>query len=159
MTLPPEIVAKRAVEDRAAKLGSTRATLEGNLNRNTTEIRALLRDSIDAGVSLDLLAQLTHVSRQTLHRWRDEGLDDEMPVTPQSPTLRQAIALVVVEAAPEALQPREIMNALESRSWLPSARSADQMVRNRLKSMVAAGELSRDDRGRYGPTMAASALG
>jgi hypothetical protein len=157
MTLPPDIVAKRAIEDRAAKLGSTRTTLEANLNTNTAEIRALLRDSADTGVSLDLLSQLTHVSRQSLHRWRDESLDEDAsnedaPVMSfGSLTLRQAIRLVVAEASvgSEALHPREIINALEGRSLLPTARSADQMVRNRLKSMLAANELNRDEQGRY----------
>jgi DNA-binding transcriptional regulator YiaG len=73
--LPPQIQARRAIEDRAAKLGASRRTLEADLNTNTAEIRALLGDAEGSGVSYDQLAQLIGVSRQTLYHWREDAND------------------------------------------------------------------------------------
>lgn len=160
MTLPADLLARRAIEDRAAKLGASRAALEADLGRNTAEIRVLLRDSEGVAVPLDQLAQLTGVSRQTLHRWRNEVgpahemLSDDAALAPMAgimpgPTLRQAIAMVFLDSDKKRWKPSEVINALELRGWLPVARSADQMTRNRLHSMAAKQELLKDNAGNY----------
>ncbi len=71
--LPPEIAARRVIEDRAAKLGATRSILEADLNENTAQIKVLLRDAEGSGVPYDQLAALLHVSRQTIFNWREPG--------------------------------------------------------------------------------------
>lgn len=72
--LPQDIQARRAIEDRAAKLGVRRRGYETGLRRNYEEISDLLRDAEGSGVSLEQLAALLGVSRQSLSKWRDEAL-------------------------------------------------------------------------------------
>jgi DNA invertase Pin-like site-specific DNA recombinase len=69
--LPPDIQARRNIEDRAATLGAKRRALDSELTKNTQAIIQLLRDAEGTGVTYDYLAHLTGVSRQTLYRWRE----------------------------------------------------------------------------------------
>jgi len=69
--LPPNIQARRAIEDRAAKLGAQRRGYETGLARNTQEIIDLLRDADGSGVPLEQLAALLGVSRQSIYNWRE----------------------------------------------------------------------------------------
>ena len=71
--LPPEIQARREIEDRAAKLGAQRKAFEAQLHDNAGKIKVLLRDAEGTGISFDQLAQLIGVSRQTLYHWREHG--------------------------------------------------------------------------------------
>jgi transcriptional regulator with XRE-family HTH domain len=76
MNLPAEILARRDVEDRAAKLGVQRAALTAKTNENTAAVKLLLPAALAAGVPMETIAKLTGVSRQTLHQWRnDEGAE------------------------------------------------------------------------------------
>jgi hypothetical protein len=68
-----EILARRAIEDRAIALGDQRGELEDRLAENTTAILDLLRDWEGSGIPLDRLASLVGVSRQTLHHWRERA--------------------------------------------------------------------------------------
>jgi hypothetical protein len=70
--LPPDIQARRVIEDRAAKLGVSRKSYEAAVNRNTAEIKVLLRDAEGSGVAYDQLAALLGVSRQSIFNWRHE---------------------------------------------------------------------------------------
>jgi ParB-like chromosome segregation protein Spo0J len=72
--LPPNIQARREIEDRAAKLGVRRRGYETALKRNNAEISDLLRDAEGTGASLEQLAALLGVSRQSLSKWRDEAI-------------------------------------------------------------------------------------
>lgn len=69
--LPPDIQARRAVEDRAIQLGSERRDLDDRIAKNTQNIIDLISDAADAGIPFDHLATMVGVSRQTLHRWRE----------------------------------------------------------------------------------------
>src|ERR1700691_3659094 len=117
MNLPPQIQARRAVEDRAAQLGVERRDLDDRTLANTRAIMALLPEAESAGVPLEQLSTLAGVSRQTLHRWRlnvprlqaeanplhSRVIVQEIVPTPEifstgaRPTLRQAIAMVLKE--------------------------------------------------------------
>jgi hypothetical protein len=60
------------------------------------------------------------------------------------PTLRQAIVIVMRDSSPHrAWRPVEVIRELDGRGWLPEADSSHQMVRNRLASMVKAGEMTK----------------
>jgi hypothetical protein len=72
--LPSNIQARRAIEDRAAKLGVRRRSSETALKKNNEEIGALLRDAEGSGVPLEQLAALLGVSRQSLAKWRDDAI-------------------------------------------------------------------------------------
>jgi transcriptional regulator GlxA family with amidase domain len=69
--LPPDIQARREVEDRAAQLGAERSELENKAATNIDAILDLLHDAEEAGIPLDQIARLVGVSRQTLYRWRE----------------------------------------------------------------------------------------
>jgi hypothetical protein len=69
--LPPNMQAKRAVEDQALALGAERRKIDDQHIANTRAIIALIPHAGEAGVSLDDLASMVQVSRQTLYRWRD----------------------------------------------------------------------------------------
>jgi hypothetical protein len=69
--LPPDMQARRAVEDRAVQLGAERRGLDDQAAANTQAIIDLLPQAETAGVPLEHLAGLLTVSRQTLYRWRD----------------------------------------------------------------------------------------
>jgi hypothetical protein len=70
--LPPEIQARRFVEDQALDYGGKRIKLAAELAANTNLIRRLLPDAIAAGIPVERYAQMVGVSRQTLYRWRDD---------------------------------------------------------------------------------------
>jgi hypothetical protein len=72
MNLPPDMQARRAIEDRAAQLGADRRHLEADLAVNTSAIIDLLRDAEGSRIPYEHLATLTGVSRQSLFRWREE---------------------------------------------------------------------------------------
>ncbi len=66
------------------------------------------------------------------------------------PTIRQAVVLVMIASPSERLwRPAEVINEIDHRGWLPKAKTARQMVRNRMLSMVEKGELVRREPGRY----------
>jgi hypothetical protein len=69
--LPPDMQARRTVEDRAVQLGAERRDLDNKLAANTQAIIDLIPDAASAGVPFDHLSTLVGVSRQTLHRWRE----------------------------------------------------------------------------------------
>jgi len=66
------------------------------------------------------------------------------------PTIRQAIVLAMKAFQAERVwRPAEVIAELDARGWLPEAKSAHQMVRNRMLSMVERGELEKRDPGGY----------
>jgi hypothetical protein len=69
--LPPDIQARRAIEDRAATLGAQRRDLNGGLEANTHAMIDLVRESDGSGLPLEQLAGLLGVSRQTIYNWRE----------------------------------------------------------------------------------------
>lgn len=71
MELPPDVQARRAVEDNAIKLGRERAKLEGRLDQIIEEAIELMEAAERAGVSVERLARLIQISRPTLYRWRE----------------------------------------------------------------------------------------
>ena len=65
-------------------------------------------------------------------------------------TLRQAILALMFQNSPNRVwRPAEVISGLRERDWLPDAKSASQMVRNRLAAMVEKGELVRHEPGGY----------
>jgi hypothetical protein len=72
--LPAHIRARRDIEDRALKLGKERRDLDVRMIANTQAIMILLAQARGAGVPLEHLAEMVHVSRQTLYRWQDAQL-------------------------------------------------------------------------------------
>lgn len=66
--------ARRDFEDQFAALGQQRAKLNAEIAVNTGTIKELLGAALTAGVTMETLAQLSGVSRQTLHQWRNEQL-------------------------------------------------------------------------------------
>jgi hypothetical protein len=70
--LPPDIQARRSIEDRAIKLGAERRSLEAQLAQNTEAIKKLLGEVLAARVPLEGFAQMVGVTRQTLYHWRNE---------------------------------------------------------------------------------------
>jgi hypothetical protein len=71
MDLPPDVQAQRAVEDKAIKLGSKRARLEGGLAKTIEDAVELMGDAERSGVSIGRLAELLQIERSTLYRWRE----------------------------------------------------------------------------------------
>jgi hypothetical protein len=71
MDLPPDVQARRAVEDKAIKLGRERTRLEGRLDQIIEEAVGLMGDAERNGVPIDRLADLIRVRRSTLYRWRE----------------------------------------------------------------------------------------
>jgi hypothetical protein len=69
--LPPDIQARRTIEDRAATLGAERRGFEVGLTANTHQIIDLLRDADGVGIPQEQLAQLLGVSRQSIYNWRE----------------------------------------------------------------------------------------
>lgn len=70
--LPPQMQARRDAEDRAIKLGQERVAIAKQTAANTTAIKKLLPDALAAGLTMEAVAELTKVSRQTLHQWRGD---------------------------------------------------------------------------------------
>ena len=70
MNLPPEIQARRVIEDRAAVLGAEREQLDEQSTANTAAIMALLGEAEDAGMPIEHFAALVKVTKQTLYRWK-----------------------------------------------------------------------------------------
>lgn len=69
--LPPQLKKRRAIEDRAASLGSQRTDLSAELTANTHSMIDLVRDAEGSGIPLEQLAALLGVSRQTIYNWRE----------------------------------------------------------------------------------------
>ena len=69
--IPPDIQARRAIEDEALRLGHQRSQLGAAMAANTHEIIELLRKPEHGAIPLDHLGQLLGVSRQSLYRWRE----------------------------------------------------------------------------------------
>ncbi len=69
--LPPNIQARRTIEDRAAQLGAKRTKIQARLAANTQAMVELLGEARGAGIPLEQLAALLGVSRQTLFNWRE----------------------------------------------------------------------------------------
>jgi hypothetical protein len=66
------------------------------------------------------------------------------------PTIRQAVVLAMKAQPPERLwKPADVIEDLEQRGWLPEAKSAHQMIRNRMLAMLERGELVRRDPGGF----------
>jgi DNA invertase Pin-like site-specific DNA recombinase len=68
--LPPDLQARRVVEDELAKLGSERNRIESEAGANIEAVVAAIPDAIEAGIPFDGIARLVGVSRQTLYRWQ-----------------------------------------------------------------------------------------
>jgi DNA invertase Pin-like site-specific DNA recombinase len=69
--IPSNIQARRAVEDRAIRLGEQRLDLNNRVAANTQAIIDLLANAADAGVPFDHVATLVGITRQTLYRWQE----------------------------------------------------------------------------------------
>jgi hypothetical protein len=86
--------------------------------------------------------------------WLEQGLaifhGGEPSSVVREPTLREAI-LMAFKAGDRATSwtPSEVVDVLERRGRLPSARSAPQMVRNHLRSMLEKGELIKEGGSSY----------
>jgi DNA-binding phage protein len=68
--IPPELQARRAIEDELVQLGSERDRLENDLAANIEAIVAAIPKAIEANIPFDAVAKLVGVSRQTLYRWQ-----------------------------------------------------------------------------------------
>jgi hypothetical protein len=68
--LPPDLQARRAVEDELARLGSERNRLESEAGTNLETIVAAIPRATEVGIPFDGIAHLVGVSRQTLYRWQ-----------------------------------------------------------------------------------------
>ena len=95
-------------------------------------------------------------------KWWIEGRDrfapDEAPEqetlvdvdqAPEPDNLRAQIKFVIRQKPGGRLAPIEVIQALEKHGWRPTARSGDQMVRNRMLDMLAKDQLVKDEAGRY----------
>jgi hypothetical protein len=95
MDLPPDVQARRAVEDNAIKLGRERTRLEGRLGEIIEEAVELMGDAERNGVPMEHLAELIQVSRPTLYRWRDATAilradrAEQTAAKPSKPTTRR----------------------------------------------------------------------
>jgi len=69
--IPPDIQARRTIEDEAIRIGQERAALSHRMTENTWTIIELLRRPEHALIPLDHLAQLLGVSRPSIYRWRE----------------------------------------------------------------------------------------
>ena len=69
-SLPPDMQARREIEDRALELGAERAGLEDRLGTNTEQIGDLLSKALETGVPVEHYSRMVGVSRQTLYRWQ-----------------------------------------------------------------------------------------
>ncbi len=68
---PPDLQARRAIEDELIQLGSERNRLESELAENIEAIVAAIPKAIDVAIPFDGVAKLVGISRQTLYRWRE----------------------------------------------------------------------------------------
>ena len=85
----------------------------------------------------------------------DEGPDqerlvevDEVGPEPEPENLRAKITFVTRQGH-GPMKPAAVIDALAERGWMPTAKTAPQMIRNRMLSMLDEGELERDEEGRY----------
>ncbi len=69
--IPPDLQARRAIEDNLIRLGSERTRLEGELAANISVILAAIPKATEVGIPFDGVAKLVGVSRQTLYRWQE----------------------------------------------------------------------------------------
>jgi transcriptional regulator GlxA family with amidase domain len=69
--LPENIQARRAIEDQAVALGVERRNIDDQQIGNTRAIIDLIPSATEAGVSLEDLASMVQVTRQTLYRWQE----------------------------------------------------------------------------------------
>ncbi|MGO9487920.1 MAG: hypothetical protein ACLQBB_02690, partial [Solirubrobacteraceae bacterium] len=72
-----------------------------------------------------------------------DGLDVPEPPVEEPPSLRAKIRFVVQQG--DRMKPAEVIEALRDRGWMPTAKTAPQMIRNRMLSMLDDDELVRDD--------------
>jgi len=68
--LPQNLQARRAVEDKLARLGAERARLEAEEGKNLQAIIDAIPEAAQAGIPFDGIARLIGKSRQTLYRWQ-----------------------------------------------------------------------------------------
>jgi hypothetical protein len=68
---------------------------------------------------------------------------------PEPNNLRAQIKFVIKQTPGGKLVPIQVIDALDEYGWRPTAKSGDQMVRNRMLDMVAKGQLVKDVEGRY----------
>jgi hypothetical protein len=69
--IPPDLQARRAVENELLQLGSERNRLESELAANIEAIVAAIPKAIEVSIPFDGIAKLVGVSRQTLYRWQE----------------------------------------------------------------------------------------
>lgn len=72
--LPEDLKAQRAIEDKLIKLGTEREALMRKTSDNIQAITDQIDVALDAGVTIERVAQLVRVSRQTLYRWKDGAI-------------------------------------------------------------------------------------
>lgn len=68
--LPPDLQARRELEDRAIALGAERRELDARQKGNLGAIVGLIHDA-EGILPLEDIAKLVGVSRQTLYRWQE----------------------------------------------------------------------------------------
>ncbi len=73
--IPPDVQARRALEDELFGFGRKRSTLKAELGANTTLIQQRLPEALEHGISLEQFSRLVGISRQTLHRWKEAAGD------------------------------------------------------------------------------------
>jgi hypothetical protein len=84
--IPPDLQARRAVEDELVQLGSERNRLESELASNIEAIVAAIPNATEAGIPFDGVARLVGVSRQTLYRWQEVARQPQMPTAGKTET-------------------------------------------------------------------------
>jgi hypothetical protein len=69
--LPPQLQARRDIENEVLKRGAERSKLENDLTINTKAIVDLIPRATGVGLPFEQIAELAGVSRQTLYRWQE----------------------------------------------------------------------------------------
>jgi|GEM_PF-3635382 len=72
--LSEDLKAQRAIEDRLIKLGTEREGLLAKTSDNIQAITDTIGVALDAGLTIERVAQLVRVSRQTLYRWKEGAI-------------------------------------------------------------------------------------
>jgi hypothetical protein len=80
-TLPPDVEARRTVENEALRLGDERARLLGEVGANLDAMLDGFDRAKEVGISIEQYASHLKVRRQDLYRWRNARayLRDEPP--------------------------------------------------------------------------------